>query len=156
VHESEPTPSPFDTLHHLALVVESLDRAVQRLEALGFGPFVDYPPLEEYTRLNVPDSEAFHALRIKLCRLGPVSLQVIEGRPGTIYGEFLRARGEGVFHLGFVVDDIESARRDPRVERLPVSSSGRRADGSGFTYFDTASDLGVNLLLRQSPAGETK
>jgi hypothetical protein len=29
---------------------------------------------------------------------------------------------------------------------------GRRADGSGFTYFDTASDVGVTLEIRKSPS----
>jgi 4-hydroxyphenylpyruvate dioxygenase-like putative hemolysin len=152
VNNPDRTPSPFKSLHHIALVVENLDDSVARLEGLGFGPFVAYPPLSEYTQLDVPDADAFYDLRIMVCEIGPIALQVIEGKDSnTIYGDFLRSRGEGVFHLGFRVDDIESAEQEARHQGLGILSSGRRADGSGFTYFDTASELGVTLLLRQSP-----
>jgi len=153
VHDPDPTSSPFGNLHHVALVVEDLDRAVAQLEGLGFGPFEAYPPLAEYVELDVPDAEAFRALHIKVCQVGPVALQVIEGRDGTIYGDFLAARGQGVFHLGFVVDDIASAQQDAEARGLGILAGGRRTDGSGFTYFDTQNDLGVTLLLRQSPSG---
>lgn len=145
--------SAFRNLHHLALVVENLDESVARLEGLGFGPFVAYPPLTEYTRLDVADADAFYGLRIVVCEIGPIALQVIEAKDSnTIYGDFLRDRGEGVFHLGFRVDDIESAEQEVRDQGLRILSSGRRDDGSGFTYFDTASQLGVTMLLRQSPS----
>lgn len=145
-------PSLFSRLHHLSLVVADLDASVARLERLGFGPFVDYPPLSEYVELDVPDVRAFQNLRIKVCEIGPVALQVIEARDSdTIYGAFLRARGEGVFHLGFRVDDIDAAERTAREQGARISSRGRRADGSGFSYLDTGSELGVTLLLRQNP-----
>ena len=151
MNDRDANPSLFERLHHVAMVVESLDDSVRRLEQLGFGPFVDYPPLAEYTNLEVPDAEAFYDLRIKVCDLGPVALQLIEARDGTIYGDFFRRRGEGVFHLGFVVDDIDAAEQEAVDRGLEVLSGGRRADGSGFTYFDTASELGITLLVRQSP-----
>jgi len=50
---------PFSNLHHLSLVVRDMDTAVRFLESLGIGPFTEYPPMEEYTRLNVPDREGF-------------------------------------------------------------------------------------------------
>ncbi len=144
--------SLFDNLHHVAMVVDNLDDSVKRLERLGFGPFVAYPPLSEYTELDVPDVDAFRNLRIMVCKIGAVELQVIEaGNSNTIYGAFLRARGEGLFHLGFRVEDIASAQQEIEDQGLRILSSGRRADGSGFTYLDTAPELGVTLLLRQSP-----
>jgi len=155
MNEPDRRSSPFHTLHHVALVVEDLERAVSRLERLGFGPFADYPPLAEYVELDVPDERAFRALRIKVCEIGPVALQVIEPRDGeTIYGEFLRDRGEGVFHLGFRVDDVDSAEQEAQARGLNVLSRGRRVDGSGFTYLDSRSEVGVTLLLRQSPGDD--
>jgi catechol 2,3-dioxygenase-like lactoylglutathione lyase family enzyme len=141
---------PFGELHHVALVVENVERTVQRLERLGFGPFVTYPPLSEYVELDVPDAGAFYDLRIEVCEIGPVALQVIEGRAGTIYGDFLRERGEGVFHLGFRVDDVDAAQQDVEGRGAAALARGRRADGSGFTYFDTLADLGITLLVRES------
>jgi methylmalonyl-CoA/ethylmalonyl-CoA epimerase len=62
---------------------------------------------------------------------------------------FLDTRGEGVFHLGFeaVLDDAV-----PRAEAagLDVLMSGRRENGTGFTYYDTLARTGVVWLNRQS------
>lgn len=141
----------FDTLHHVSLVVQDLEEAVNRLEAVGFGPFVSYGALEDYVELEVPDAAAFRALRIKVCQIGSVALQVIEARGGnTIYGAFRETRGTGIFHLGFQVEEIRLAEAEARKRGLRVLSRGRRPDGSGFSYLDTLDELGVVLLLRQS------
>lgn len=152
MNDADANRSLFARLHHVALVVENLDDAVARLQALGLGPFLGYPPLREYVSLDVPDVEDFYDLHIVVCDIGAVQLQVIEGAGNTIYGDFLRSHGQGVFHLGFVVDDIDNAEKQAEGDGLQVLSRGRRADGSGFTYFDTVSELGVALLLRQSPS----
>jgi len=143
---------PFSNLHHLSIVVRDLDAAVRFLESLGIGPFIDYPSMAEYTRLNVPDREGFFETRIRCAQVGPVQLQVVQ--PGTgrsIYKDFLEKNGEGVFHLGFVVPDINAAETEAVGMGLRVISSGRRDNGSGFAYFDTADKCGVTLLMRQSP-----
>jgi methylmalonyl-CoA/ethylmalonyl-CoA epimerase len=147
--ESEET--PFSQLHHIAIVVKNLDRAVEYFSSLGIGPFQDYPPMRDYVRVNVPDKEAFYALTIKQTQIGPVALQLIQpGEGKTIYKDFLEREGEGVFHLGFVVDDVDREEAKLRAHGLRVLSSGRRADGSGFTYFDTGDKAGVVLLIRQN------
>ena len=144
--------SPFSELHHIAVVVRDLANAVNHYSSMGIGPFESYPPLGDYVRVNVPDESAFYNLRIKVVQIGPISLQLIQPPAGrTIYGDFLEQRGEGVFHLGFRVDDIEKGEAYLKQLGLEVLSSGRRVDGSGFTYFDTAAIGGVQLLIRQNP-----
>ena len=143
---------PFSVLHHLSLVVRDIDAAVSFLQSVGIGPFVDYPPMKEYTRLNVPDEEGFFETVIKCAMIGPVQLQVVQpGKGRSIYKDFLEKKGDGIFHLGFVVDDIEKAEAEGAAMGLDVISSGRRDNGSGFAYFDTAGECGVTLLVRQSP-----
>ena len=143
---------PFSTLHHLSLVVRDMDAAVRYLESLGMGPFTEYPPMKEYTRLNVPDAEGFFDTRIRCAQIGPVQLQLVQpGQGRSIYKDFLETRGEGVFHLGFVVPDIDAAEAEGLRRGLNVISSGRRDNGSGFAYFDTVEKCGVTLLSRQSP-----
>jgi len=142
---------PFSTLHHLSLVVRDINAAVRFLESVGFGPFFEYPPMTEYTQLNVPDQEGFFNTVIKCVQIGPVQLQLVQpGQGRSIYKDFLEKNGEGVFHLGFVVPDIDRAETDVKNLGLAVISSGRRANGSGFAYFDTADQCGVTLLVRQS------
>jgi len=143
---------PFSELHHIAVVVRDIMQAVKHYSSVGIGPFESYPPIREYVRVDVPDESAFYNLQIRVAQIGPVSLQIIQPPEGrTIYGDFLENRGEGVFHLGFRVDDIEKEEACLKKLGLEVLSSGRRADGSGFTYFDTAAIGGVNLLIRQNP-----
>jgi len=148
--ESEKT--PFSRLHHVAVVVKNMNRAIEYFSSLGIGPFQAYPPIRDYVKVNVPDKEAFYSLSIRQAQIGPVALQLIQpGEGKTIYKDFLDKNGEGVFHLGFVVDDVDKEEVRLRAQGLQVLSSGRRLDGSGFTYFDTAEKAGVVLLIRQNP-----
>ena len=64
------TTRPFRTLHHICIVVRDIDRSVAYYESLGIGPWRDYPPLTEYTRLSAPRPEAFYALQYKVADLG--------------------------------------------------------------------------------------
>lgn len=144
--------SPFSTLHHLSIVVRDVEKAVEFYESMGFGPFVDYPPLTDYVKLNVMDVAGFHDLRFKCAQVGPIQIQLCQpGEGKSPYKEFLEKRGEGVYHLGFVVDDVDGAEAELKALGLGVLSSGRRQDGSGFSYMDTAGEAGVVLLVRQSP-----
>ncbi|MGH6954383.1 MAG: VOC family protein, partial [Alphaproteobacteria bacterium] len=65
---------PFHTLHHLCLVVRDLEGAVAFYEQAGIGPWLDYPSLDQFTELAMPDVRAFKALKIKFARIGPIQL----------------------------------------------------------------------------------
>jgi len=144
---------PFSQLHHIGIVVKDIEQAAKYYTSLGVGPFQDYPPMRDYVEVNVPDKDAFYRVKIKQAQIGPVALQLTQpGEGKSIYGDFLARNGEGVFHLGFVVDDIEKEEERLKKKGLKVLSSGRRVDGSGFTYFDTRASAGVVLLIRQNPS----
>jgi len=144
--------SPFAQLHHISIIVRDIVAAVSFYESIGIGPFKSYPPIEEYVKIDVPDKEGFHNLTIKCAQIGPVELQLIQpGKGQSLYKDFLNKKGEGVFHLGFVVEDVEKSDLEVKAMGLGVISSGRRKNGSGFSYLDTADKAGVTLLIRQSP-----
>jgi methylmalonyl-CoA/ethylmalonyl-CoA epimerase len=147
--------TPFHTVHHVCIVVSDLDRAVEFYESIGIGPWTDYPPLTEYTELEMPDLEGFLETRFKVCLLGSFQLQLAQpGERPTPHRQFLDERGEGVFHMGFVVDDVDAAEEEAKALGLPVLMRGRRPDGTGFTYFDTADRAGgIRLSIRKSPPG---
>jgi catechol 2,3-dioxygenase-like lactoylglutathione lyase family enzyme len=143
---------PFSKLHHICLVVRDIDRAQAFYESVGIGPWHDYPPLGEYTELDVPDPDGFRGLVYRYTWIGDQQLQLCQPGPGsTPQRRFLEAHGEGVFHVGFEVPDADAADADAAARGLRPLMKGRRTNGSGFTYFDTAEQAGVILEVRQSP-----
>lgn len=138
--------APFEKLHHVCIVVRDIDASQAFYESVGIGPWSEYPPLAEYEELHVPNPEAFRELRYRICNLGNVQLQLCQpSEKPSPQREFLDAKGEGVFQLGFEVDDADAAQASVD---LPVLMSGRRENRTGFTYYDTLEQGGVNLLTR--------
>ncbi|MCW2782832.1 MAG: glyoxalase [Marmoricola sp.] len=141
----------FETLHHVCIVVEDIDDAMRYFENLGVCDWQDYPPLSDYVEVSLERSE-FESLTYKLCNLGNIQLQLCQPGPGnTAQRRFLEDRGPGVYHLGFDVPDVAEAERIGQDAGLAPGVRGRRADGSGFTYFQTGAALGVTLEVRASP-----
>jgi methylmalonyl-CoA/ethylmalonyl-CoA epimerase len=146
------TSGPFQKLHHLCVAVRDIDRAVAFYESVGIGPWHDYPPLSQYTELDVPDADGFRNLQYKYAAIGDIQLQLVEpGAGDTPQRRFLDEHGEGVFHVGFEVADADAGDAQAAAAGLAPLMRGRRPDGSGFTYFDTAEQAGVVLEIRQSP-----
>ena len=142
----------FSTLHHVCIVVDDIDKARAYYESVGVGPWTDYPPLSEYADLSVPNSKAFMAMRYQVCTLANIQLQLcqppLEDCPQR---RFLNEKGEGVFHLGFEVPDCDAGEAEALAAGMTALMRGRRANGSGFTYFDTADEAGVVLEIRATP-----
>lgn len=145
----------FSKPHHICIVVRDIEKTKSYYESIGIGPWIDYPPLVEYTKLNVIDKKGFFNTRFVYTQIGDLQLQLAQpGEGKTIYKEFLEAKGEGVFHIGFEVDDIFAAENQLTANEMKVLASGRRDDGSGFSYLDTREQAGVTLLVRQTKIGD--
>ena len=149
---NETDDAPFSVLHHVSVVVADIEKATRYYESIGIGPFTQYPPMSEYVKIEVPDEKGFYDLTIRCAQIGPIQFQLIQpGDGASLYKDHLEKKGEGVYHLGFVVDDIEASEKKVRDLGIGVISSGRRENGSGFAYLGTADQGGVTLLIRQSP-----
>jgi methylmalonyl-CoA/ethylmalonyl-CoA epimerase len=145
----------FDKLHHVCIVVHDIDVAQAHYEALGIGPWQAYPPLVEYEELQVPNRDAFFQMQYRVCNLPNIQLQLCQpSAEPSPQREFLDTKGEGVFHLGFEVPDANAAEDMAKNNGMDVLMRGRRANGSGFTYYDTADETGVVLLTRATPPAE--
>ncbi|MFT9015489.1 MAG: VOC family protein [Acetobacter sp.] len=144
---------PFQTLHHICLVVHDLDRAADYYQSIGLGPWHDFPPFSDFSRLDMPNLEGFLGLKYKFANLQNMQLQLCQpGSGDTPQKRFLDRHGEGVFHIGFSVADSNRAEAEATAMGLNVLMRGRRPDGSGFTYFDTAEKAGgVTLMARSLP-----
>lgn len=146
--------SPFSELHHVTIAVWDIDRVVEYYESIGIGPFEPYPPMGEYVTVSGIDEAVFYKFKVKVAQIGPISLQLVQPPPDgkSPYRKFLVTKGEGVEHLGFVVEDVDKAEAELKKLGLRATMKGRRVDGSGFTYFDTDEIGGVTLLIRQNPS----
>lgn len=141
----------FQHLHHVCIVVHDLERAVAYYESVGIGPWFDYPKKGAYLEFEVPNKAASDAMRYKCCDLDNVQIQLCD--PGELVSpqkRFLDERGEGVYHLGFEVPNRDDAEAQGRALGLSVVARGKRADGSGFCYFDTRDHAGIVLEVRKS------
>jgi len=146
-----PENNAFSKPHHICIVVRNIEKTKSYYESIGIGPWADYPPLVEYTKLNVIDKKGFFDTRFVYTHIGNLQLQLAQpGEGRTIYKEFLETFGEGVFHIGFEVDDIDVVEKQLTENEMKVLASGRRDDGSGFSYLDTREQAGVTLLVRQT------
>jgi catechol 2,3-dioxygenase-like lactoylglutathione lyase family enzyme len=144
--------TPFARVHHICIAVRDIDAAVAYYESVGIGPWHDYPPLEEFTRLEVPDPDGFRRLDYRYAWIGDFQLQLVQPGPEpTPQRRFLDEHGEGVFHVGFEVADADAGDAQAAALGVAPLMRGRRDNGSGFTYFDTAERAGVVLEIRQSP-----
>lgn len=136
----------FQKLHHICIVVRDIDKTQAYYEFIGIGPWIAYPPLAEYEDLSVPSPEGFMGMQYRICNLPNIQLQLCQpDHHPTPQRQHLDEKGEGVFHLGFEVPDADAAET---ATGLPVKMKGRRANRTGFTYYDTAESAGVVLLTR--------
>lgn len=141
----------FAKPHHICIVVRDIEKTKNYYESIGIGPWTEYPPLVEYTQLNVEDEAGFFDTRFVFTHVGNLQLQLAQpGEGKSHYKDFLETKGEGVFHLGFEVDDVDAAENELTDDGMEILASGRRNDGSGFTYLDTREQAGVTLLVRQT------
>ncbi len=123
--------SPFSTVYQVGVVVRDMDQAVRYYEALGIGPFESpkgTAPILERQVYGKPDPDGKN--RIRKTQMGSVELELVQPISGkSVQGEFLEKHGEGVNHLGFLVDqlDLEVARLLEKGFR--VISRGELAEG---------------------------
>ena len=144
----------FDKIHHICLVVRDIEEKIKYYESIGIGPWKEYPPLSDYTDIEAPNIEGFMSLKYMVAQVGDVQIQLVQpSKIDSPQKRFLDTHGEGVYHIGFVVDDVNKEEAAAKKKGLKVLSRGRRPDSSGFNYFDTKEEAGVVLLIRQSPRG---
>jgi len=142
--------TPFKKLHHLCIVVHNLEEKQAYYESLGIGPWFDYPKGVPYVEFDVPNEQASKAMRYKCVNLDNIQIQLCEpGEHDSPQSRFLREHGEGVYHLGFEVADMDVAEHQGVALGLEVIARGRRGDGSGFCYYDTRQAAGTVLEIRK-------
>jgi methylmalonyl-CoA/ethylmalonyl-CoA epimerase len=87
-------------VHHIGIAVHDLDAAI-RLYRDKFG-------VEAWERISLPERH----MDVAVCRVGDTLLEFITPTSDqAAFAAFLRDRGEGVHHLAYEVDDVETTLR---------------------------------------------
>lgn len=144
---------PFDpaSIFQVGIVVKNIDEIVKFYgEVFGIGPFeireVNYPTATFY------GEKAGYRGKRAFAQLGPVTFELIELIEGkTVHEAFLKEKGEGLHHLGFLVKDLKGIVEEAERRGLKVIQEFTREDGSGFAYLDSDRIGGVIFELIQRP-----
>ncbi len=129
-------------LHHIAVVVQDIDQAVQYYESLGIatvGREVIFP-------------EAKPKIRAKFVEVGSIPIEFIQPIEGesSRYKEFLDSKGEGVQHIAFAVYNLdkETAELVDKGASIIIKGKAPAAFGSISAHFDTGQvgDFAIQLI----------
>ena len=64
--------------------------------------------------------------KIALAQVGGVQLELVQAVDGpSIYGDWIKERGEGIHHMNFLVDDVDETVESWRKEGFPSLQSGK-------------------------------
>jgi len=156
--------SGIRAIDQVAVVVRDLEAAMRHYaERVGIGPWsvYTYGP-QRMPRMTFRGEERPYVMKLALAFAGATMYELIESVEGpNIYEEFLAARGEGLHHLGYYVEEIDAEIEAMAAKGYPLLQSGRGfgVDGDGaYAYFDTERELRCIMeaieLPRQMPPPE--
>jgi len=164
------------TFHHVGVIVEDMDKAVEYYKSLGY---IDFPPEPEpqpeqadsqpfwqeitaYGEIIIKDGQPQFEIKpdmktgqVKFCAMGTVPLELIQ--PGNAFkevnGDFLKNYGEGIDHIAYTVPNelFDEEVEKMKARGLKIIFSGQQANGGGFAYFDTREVGGIITELMRMP-----
>jgi len=142
----------YTKLHHVGLVVKDIDKAIAYFESLGIGPFQIRDGVRKFT---IPFKGELHGkpaewkTTISNAKLGDVELELLEPTEGPqALKESLDAYGEGLHHIGFLVNDLDEAIERGTKAGLKIWTMSKRTDGPGFLYFEPTETGKLAIELR--------
>lgn len=136
-------------VYQLGYVVRDIERACEFYEATyGVGPFQVIPEVimdGAILRGQPIDTR----IKVAFAKSDKVEIEFIQPLQGqNLYTEFLDAKGDGIHHLGFVVDDMNAWKAQFAARGFePVFH--RDMGVMEFAYFDTSVVGGLMLELLQ-------
>jgi methylmalonyl-CoA epimerase len=149
MQSSKSAKSLFSKIDHIGVIVRDLDKGVKYYQSLGIGPF---EPLNRFVASReIPGKTNGNIkLKIRLANMGQVKVELIEPVAGeSPQKEFLENNGEGIHHLGFVVDDLDKEVAKLAKKGIKVSYRAKFLPSGGAVYLETNRIGGITLELIQ-------
>jgi len=142
----------------ICVVVKDLEKAMQQYSTVfGIKDFVVYKVDTD----NVPGITDHghpvksYAVQVGMARLGGAVIELLEPLRGqSMYQDFLDQHGEGVHHVGLMVDNYDAASKGFTRPGFAVGVDGPivgESRAGRFTYFDTQEKLGTTFELLDFP-----
>jgi methylmalonyl-CoA/ethylmalonyl-CoA epimerase len=140
---------PFAKVHHVGVVVKNMDKAVAHYASLGLGPFepLKLSPAEGFLRGKSLISTPI----ISMGEVGGIIMELLQPtEEESLIKEFYEARGEGIHHIAFLVDDIDQETEKLVQKGFKVLFNQKFGKG-GCAFFDTGQVGGVWIELFRPP-----
>ncbi len=127
-------------LDHVAIAVRSLESALAVYrDALGI-------------ECSGREQVAGEAVNVAFLPVGGTRIELLEpSDPGSTLARSIQARGEGLHHICFEVDDLHGALEELRARGCRVLDEREGAGGTRVAFVHPKSTGGVLIELRQRP-----
>lgn len=142
--------------HHVGVVVRDIEAAIERFEAMGFGPFAFSDEARTFTidfSGELHGEPAEWSVTISNAKMGDVELELLQpsGGPSALQ-ESLDAEGEGLHHIGFITDDIRKDIAEQTAGGATIWTQSIRTDAPSFVYFEPTAVGNLAIELRTAGA----
>jgi methylmalonyl-CoA/ethylmalonyl-CoA epimerase len=129
-------------IEHIAIAVNDMDAHGKNLEAI-FGLNKDY-------------EEQIGETRLAMYPIGETSLELLEAvGPSSKVGDWIKERGQSLFHLCFEVEDIDAALVELKEKGVKLLDETPRNGhgGSRIAFINPESTGDILIELAEIPAG---
>ncbi len=141
----------YTKLHHVGIVVKDIDKAMAYFESIGIGPF----KVGDKRKITIPFKGELHGkpaewkTTISNADLGGPELELLEPTEGNqALKESLDNTGEGLHHIGFLVDDLDAAIAKGKKDGLKIWTMSKGVNRPGFLYFENSETGSLAIELR--------
>ncbi len=134
----------------IAIVVRDIEKTARNIaDAFGMNTprIYSLPPVEDaHTRYR--GSLTTTRSKLAVFQMGPIMFELIQpdNEPSS-WKEFLERSGEGVHHIGFMVDDLQGTLDFLAKKGMPERHSGDYPGGR-YVFVESEEQLGVILSIK--------
>ena len=134
-------------VYQLGYVVGDVEKACEFYQSIyGVGPFTVLDEVDMGSCL-LRGKPTNTKIKVAFAKSDKVELEFIQPLQGeNLYTEFLEARGDGIHHLGFTVNDLDAWKREFAAKGFEPVFHGDMVVMQ-FAYFDTSMFGGLMLEL---------
>ena len=131
-------------IDHVGIAVRDVDAAIDRFSTLlGLG---DWSRIEMSTTVTYRGNEQVVGGIIAVASMGPINLELVQPTHGSWTPvDVLETLGEGLYHLGFRVADVDTTTRLAADAALHAAEVGHHDGQPIFTYTEGGDLHGVCL-----------